>query len=78
MRKDNPNRIIIAHLNINSLRNKFDSIMSDILMISETNLDDTFPIGQFHTEGFGTPIRYDHNQNGGEIMLLAREGISIT
>ena len=52
--------------------------MSDILMISETNLDDTFPKGQFHTEGFGTPIRYDHNQNGGEIMLLAKEGISIT
>ena len=40
MRKDNPNTITIAQLNINYLRNKFNSLMSkikndvDILMIS--------------------------------------------
>ena len=51
VRKDNPKRIIIVLLNINSLRNKFDSLMSkikndiDILMISETKLDDSIPIG---------------------------------
>ena len=40
-------------------------------------LGDSFPIGQFHIEGFGTPIRLDRNQNGGGIMLLSREGIPI-
>ena len=44
----NPNRIIIAHLNINSIRNKFKMLKevtgnkNDILLISEIKLDDTF------------------------------------
>ena len=46
-------------------------------MILETKLDDSFPIEQFHVEGFGTSIRLDRNQNGGGIMLLSREGIPI-
>ena len=47
--KKNPNRIIIAHLNINSIRNKFEILREvlgnkiDILLISETKLGDTFP-----------------------------------
>ena len=45
--------IIIAHLNINSLRNKFDSLVQliggsvDILVIGETKLDASFPKKQF-------------------------------
>ena len=63
--------IIVAHLNINSLRNKFDSLISqitssiDILMISETKQDKSFPIGQFIIEGFSVPCRVDQNDNGG-------------
>ena len=51
--KNNPNRIIIAHLNINSIRNKFEMLKEvtgnkiDILLISETKLDDTFPLSLF-------------------------------
>ena len=43
--------MIIGQLNINSLRNKFDLITYqikgniDILMITETKLDESFPIG---------------------------------
>ena len=53
--------LIIAHLNINSIRNKFDSLSfmvennADILRISETKLDDSFPSGQFKICGFSTP-----------------------
>ena len=49
----NPNRVIIAHININSLRNKFDILSDivknkiDIICISETKLDDTFPSSIF-------------------------------
>ena len=43
---DNLNKLVIAYLNINSIRNKFDFFVEkikgnvDILMISETKLDD--------------------------------------
>ena len=49
IRKNDSKQIIIAHLNINSIRNKFDilaDIVTDninILMISESKLDDSFP-----------------------------------
>ena len=48
LRLKNPNRLIFSHLNINSLRNKFDLLANivkdkiDILMISETKFDSSF------------------------------------
>ena len=42
-------------------RNKFDALMTgiqnkvDILLISETKLDETFPTSQFSFEGFTSP-----------------------
>ena len=47
----------------------------DILMVSETKLDESFPVGQFITEGFGVPYKVDRNANGGGIMLFVREHI---
>ena len=41
----------------------------DILMISETKLDETFPAAQFLLQGFCMPYRFDRNCNGGDIML---------
>ena len=43
---------IIGHLNINSIRNKFDTLDNvvkafDIFLISESKLDNTFPLNQF-------------------------------
>ena len=79
--KDNLNKIIFAHLNINSIQNKFDSLADvikdniDILMISETKVDYTFPDGQFFLDGFGKPFRLDRNRNGRSIMLFIRNGI---
>ena len=58
LRLNNENRLICAQLNINYLRNKFDSLVDiivnnniDILMISETKLDSPLPTGQFHIHG---------------------------
>ena len=65
LRCKNLNRILIGHLNINSLRNKFEILVSsiavnlDILMISETKLDESFPVSQFLIPGFENPIRLD-------------------
>ena len=61
MSKKNPNRIIIAHLNINSIRNKSEMLKEVlvnkivILLKSETKLEDTFPLNQFIIEGFTPP-----------------------
>ena len=70
IRKKNPNWIIIAHLNINLIRNKFEmlkeviGIKIDILLISETKLDDSFSLSQFILEGFTLPYRLDRTEHG--------------
>ena len=82
VRLKNVNRLICAQLNINSIRNKFNSLAdiinnnTDILMISETKLDPSFPNGQFHIHGFSEPYRFDRNGNGGGILLYIREDIT--
>ena len=44
-------------------------------MMSETNIDESFPIGNFLIDGFSTPIRSDRDANGGGIMLYVGEDI---
>ena len=67
LRLKNFNKLITAHLNINSLRNKFEFLISlikdntDFLMISETKLDQSFPTNQFMINGFSIPFRLDPN-----------------
>ena len=45
----------------------------DILMISETKLVSSFPVGQFFIHGFSELYRYDRNSNGGGILLYILE-----
>ena len=58
IRSKNPNRLIIAQLNINSLRYKFDSLVEilhsnvDMLLVPEAKIDSTFPTAQFKIEGY--------------------------
>ena len=53
LRLENLNRLIFVHLNINSIRNKFEMLPNiiqgklDILLVSETKVDISFPSGQF-------------------------------
>ena len=57
----------MAHIHINSLRNKFDMLTSsfseyiDILMISETKLDGAFPNALYHLKDFSHSYRLDRN-----------------
>ena len=81
IRVKNANRLIIGHLNVNFLRNKFEMLEElikgkiDIFIISETKLDSSFPSGQFVIKGYSTPFRLDRNQNGGGLLLYVREDI---
>ena len=67
LRSKNPNSFICAHLNIKSLRNKFDPLANvvkdkiDIVMILETKLDSSFPKRQFPLHGFSEPYILDRN-----------------
>ena len=48
----------------------------DILMITETKLDDSFPASQFSIQDFRTPFRIDRNKNGGGILLYIMRNIT--
>ena len=62
---------MIGRLNINSLRNKVDALEcmikdnTDIFVVSETKLGESFPIGQFEIDGFSTPLGVDRYKVGG-------------
>ena len=73
--------VIIGQLNINSLRNKFQLLAEivtgnlDILVLTETKLDHTFPEKQFLLPGYRKPFRRDRNRFGGGVMIYVREDI---
>ena len=81
LRCNNLNKLVFAHLNINSIRNKFEIPSEqvrgnvDVLMVSETKKDDSFPFGYFLIHGFSPPYRLDRDSKGGGIMLYIREDI---
>ena len=81
LRLKNVDKIIIAHININSLRNKIDLLADvikgrvDILLVSETKLDASFPSSQFFIPGFSDPLRLDRTANGGGLLLYYRNDI---
>ena len=81
LRLKNPNNLICDHLNVNSVRNKLELLSDiiknniDILMISETKLDQSFPNGQFQIHGYSEPYRFDRNGNGGGILVFICEDI---
>ena len=79
IRLKNPNRLIFLHININYLRNYFEMLQEvignniDVLLISETKLDASFPSSQFILDGFTPPYRLDRTQHGSGIMLFIRK-----
>ena len=81
IRINNMKNVIIGQLNINSIRNKFESLAElmrgnlDILVITETKLDHTFPDKQFLIPGYRKPFRRDRNRFGGGVMIYVREDI---
>ena len=54
--------LAIVHLDINSIPNKFDLLTEglsrnfDVIMMSETKIDETYPARQFHIDGSTPPI----------------------
>ena len=72
--------LIIGHLNINSIRSKFSGFKdlflkeTDIYLLSETKIDDSFPNSQFFADGYRM-FRKDRNKIGGGLILYINEDI---
>ena len=75
------NNVIIGHLNINTLVNKFEYLKFitkgtlDILVVVETKLDTSFPDTQFVIEGYSKPYRLDRNIYGGGLIIYVKKDI---
>ena len=82
IRIGNASKVIIGNLNINSVRNKFEQIKEivlkyiDILVVTETKLDEILLEFLFLMDGFSKPCRLDRNKNGGGIMIFIRGTVS--
>ena len=79
MRRKNINRPIIGHINIICLENKFEADklliedIIDVLVVTETKIDASYPTSQFEINGFGTPFRLDRYKRVGGVMIYVRE-----
>ena len=80
-------KIILNSVNIKNrlvLRYKFDSLKClvkdkiDLLVLTETKIDESFPSTQFSIDGFNKPVRFDRTSHGGGggIIIFIRENIS--
>ena len=80
LRRKHPKNVFLGHLNVNSLRNKFESLNElikdtfDIFLVSESKLDSSFPDSQFSIPGYHI-VREDRNKNGKGILFYINEGI---
>ena len=67
--------IIFSYFNINSVRNKFDSVRVaivnyvDIFIAAETKINEFFPTSQFAIYGFHKPLRLDATDKSGGLCL---------
>ena len=48
---------------------------ADILMVTETKIDESFLISQFIIPGFTSPYRFDRTKDGGGILVYISENI---
>ena len=63
------------------MRNKLDLLQPLVqnrvvfFVISESKLDNSFPVAQFGNSGYITPYRFDRHSNDGGTLLYIREDI---
>ena len=81
LRIKNPKNIIFSHININSIRSKFDNLCDlisknvDILSVAETKLDPSFPNSQFLIPGFHEPMRLDITSKRGGMLVYIKSSM---
>ena len=62
-------------MNVNSLSSKFEQVKMliqgkvDILIITETKFDGSFPLDQFIINGYSKPYRLDRTRKRGGVII---------
>ena len=70
--------IALSYLNINPIRNKFDSVRVaivnyvDIFIEAETKINESFPTAQFAIDGFHKPLRLNATDKSGSLLVYVR------
>ena len=83
LKTKNSKRLVFGNLNINTINNKFEQLKYiiknnvDLLIVTETKLDSSFPCGQFLIDGFAKPFRRDRNKIGGGVMKKEKKVIKV-
>ena len=74
---NNVSNLKFGHLNINSIRHKFPPLAEalnkhdlGIVMLQETKIDESFPMGQFSVEGYNV-YRNDYTEHIGGLWCLS-------
>ena len=80
MKSKKPKNVFLGHLNINFIKNKFESVWElikdtfNIFLLSASKLDSSLPDDQFSIPGYQI-ARKDRDRNGGGLLLYISEGI---
>ena len=81
LRKENSSTALLMHLNINSIQNKFEdlnilnrSLKAQIMVISETKIDRSYPDSQFKLQGYNM-FRKDRAKGGGGLLVYTSKTI---
>ena len=75
--------MIFSYLNINSIRNKFDSPRAalvnyvDIFIAADTKINEPFRAAQFAIDGFYKPPRLDVTDKIGGLLVYARSYVPL-
>ena len=75
-------KIIVGHLSVNSLRNKFELPKPfiykafDIILVSETKIDSSFPHNQFRSTGYRM-FRHDTDRFGGSLCMYVNRDFPV-
>ena len=82
LRIKNVNNVIVAHLNVNAVTNKIDSLRAlipefvEILILGETKLNSSHTSSQLFINGFREPFRRDRGTyDGGGLLIYVRDDI---
>ena len=76
-----PSNIIASFININSIRNKLNSLEEfvknnvDVLAIAETKIDNSFTTTSLEIEGYSSPFRLDYSKSSGGLLVYIDENI---
>ena len=75
----NNHRLVIGNLNINSISNKFENLKViiqgkiDVLVLTETKTDLTFPSNRLAIQGYSKHYRFHRNRNGAGVFIYVPE-----